>query len=266
MDLIRNNYRLYLREHFQKIGIALSELQVDQFLLYYELLIEKNKVMNLTAITKFEDVVQKHFIDSVLILYPYDCFLSECFCTVHLDDTEMMDDRKKNHTCHSLIDVGTGAGFPGIPLKILCPDFEILLLDSLNKRVLFLEEVISKLKLERITAIHARAEEAARDLRYREQFDFCVSRAVANLSSLSEYCLPFVKREGYFISYKSAAVDQECLDAKKAIFLLGGKMMEIRKVSIPDTDIERSFIYIKKERGTSIKYPRKAGIPSKSPL
>lgn len=240
--MIREDYRVYLQEQFKKAGFVLSEIQTDQFLLYYELLIEKNKVMNLTAITEFEDVIQKHFIDSALLLSVSD------IC------------------CQSVIDVGTGAGFPGIPLKILCPDMHVLLLDSLNKRVLFLNDLILRLKLQNITAIHARAEEAARDPKYREKYDLCVSRAVVHLSSLNEYCLPFVKRGGCFVSYKSASVEQECVDAKKAIYLLGGKLDEIKKVTIPDTEIERSLIFISKERGTSAKYPRKAGIPAKNPL
>jgi len=242
MNLKQDDYKLFLQEQFKKIGISLSELQVFQFLSYYELLIEKNKVMNLTAITEFEDVVQKHFIDSALLL------------------------SEETQSFHTVIDVGTGAGFPGIPLNILRPDLEVLLLDSLNKRVLFLKDVIKQLNLQNVTAIHARAEEAACDSKYREKFDFCVSRAVANLSSLSEYCLPFVKRGGYFVSYKSSSVEQECSDAKKAIYLLGGTMQDIRKVSIPDKDIERSLVFIKKERGTPAKYPRKAGIPAKNPL
>ncbi|MCD8337778.1 MAG: 16S rRNA (guanine(527)-N(7))-methyltransferase RsmG [Lachnospiraceae bacterium] len=256
MDTKRNDDKVYLQEQFEKIGIFLSELQTDQFLLYYHLLIEKNKVMNLTAITEFKDVVQKHFIDSALLLTASEC-KDENKCEYWSGD---------HQDSFTVIDVGTGAGFPGIPLKILCPEFEVLLLDSLNKRVLFLDDVISQLQLQNITAVHARAEEAAHDSRYRERFDLCVSRAVANLSSLAEYCLPFVKRGGCFVSYKSSSVEQECSDAKKAIFLLGGKTAEIKKISIPDTDIERSLIFINKEKGTSSKYPRKAGIPAKNPL
>ncbi|MCC8137959.1 MAG: 16S rRNA (guanine(527)-N(7))-methyltransferase RsmG [Clostridiales bacterium] len=232
----------YLRESFDKIGIQLSELQADQFFTYYELLIEKNRVMNLTAITDYEDVVQKHFVDSVL---PW---------------------KNMDPLSGRLIDVGTGAGFPGIPLKIVFPNLKVVLLDSLNKRVCFLKDTINILKLSDIIAIHGRAEDAASDPAYREGFDYCVSRAVANLASLSEYCLPFVRRGGMFIAYKSADIEQECLEAKKAVFLLGGVTESVCKTSIPDTDIERSFVMIRKERGTPVRYPRKAGVPTRSPL
>jgi 16S rRNA (guanine527-N7)-methyltransferase len=165
-----------------------------------------------------------------------------------------------------LIDIGTGAGFPGIPLKIAFPHLNIVLLDSLNKRILFLQEVIEKLQLEHITAIHGRAEDAAKNKEYREQFDLCVSRAVANLSSLSEYCLPFVKKAGLFISYKSTHIDDEIQGAKKALYLLGGKFKDKQEFMLPDSDIGRSFLVIEKEKTTPSKYPRKAGLPSKEPL
>jgi 16S rRNA (guanine527-N7)-methyltransferase len=166
----------------------------------------------------------------------------------------------------SLIDVGTGAGFPGIPLKIAFPHLNIVLLDSLNKRILFLQEIIEQLQLEHITAIHGRAEDAARKEDYREQFDLCVSRAVANLSSLSEYCLPFVKKGGLFISYKSTHIEDEIQGAKKACYLLGGKFKEKQEFMLPDSEIGRSFLLIEKEKTTPSKYPRKAGLPSKEPL
>lgn len=232
-----------LIEEFQKSGIELNEKQIEQFMDYYELLIEKNKVMNLTAITDFKEVVQKHFVDSVSL-----------FRAVDLKQYE------------TLLDLGTGAGFPGMPLKIMYPDLEITLMDSLNKRIQFLNECIAELGLQKITAVHGRAEEAARKKEYREHFDLCVSRAVANLSSLSEYCLPFVKKNGAFISYKSKDVDMEIQNAKSALFLLGGSFEQKIEFDLPGTDIGRSFIIIKKVKNTPAKYPRKAGTPVKEPL
>ncbi len=235
--------KVILKNSFEKIDIHLNETQIEKFLIYYEYLIEKNKVMNLTAITEYEEVVLKHFTDSVSLV-------------------KAVDLQKVN----TFIDVGTGAGFPGIPLKIVFPHLKGVLLDSLNKRILFLNEIIDKLRFENIEAIHARAEDAARKKEYREQFDLCVSRAVANLSSLSEYCLPFVKKDGYFISYKSTNIDIEIEASKKALYLLGGKYEDKKSFLLPDSDIGRSLIIIKKERGTPSKYPRKAGLPAKEPL
>ena len=232
-----------LKEGCEKLGIQLNDRQVEQFLIYYEFLVEKNKVMNLTGITDYREVVQKHFVDSLSLVYAADIMKLE-----------------------SMIDVGTGAGFPGVPLKIAFPHLKIVLLDSLNKRILFLNELIDKLRLENITAIHGRAEDAARKKEYRESFDICVSRAVANLSSLSEYCIPFVKKNGFFISYKSTNIDNEIRDAKKALFLLGGKCVDKKEFYLPDSDIGRSLIVIRKEKATPSKYPRKAGLPSKEPL
>lgn len=227
----------------QQLHIALSEKQMEQFLQYYELLVEKNKVMNLTAITEFDEVVEKHFLDSVSL-------------------TKQMD----LHQPLKVLDLGTGAGFPGIPLKIVFPELEITLMDSLNKRVLFLQDVISSLQLENIEAVHGRAEEAARNKKYRESFDLCVSRAVANISTLSEYCLPFVKIGGSFISYKSSTIEDELEDGKKGIAILGGKVKDVYKFTLPDSELQRSFVIIEKEKKTPKAYPRKAGTPSKEPL
>ena len=196
---------------------------MEQFLQYYEMLVEKNKVMNLTAITEFDEVVEKHFLDSVSL-------------------TKQMD----LHQPLKVLDLGTGAGFPGIPLKIVFPELEITLMDSLNKRVLFLQDVISSLQLQDIEAVHGRAEEAARNKKYREGFDLCVSRAVANISTLSEYCLPFVKIGGSFISYKSSTIEDELEDGKKGIAILGGKVKDVYKFTLPDSELQRSFVVIQK--------------------
>ena len=227
----------------EALGISLSEKQLDQFLTYYHMLIEKNKVMNLTAITEFEEVLQKHFLDSLSVVKAYELSGRE-----------------------SMIDIGTGAGFPGIPLKIAFPEMKIILLDSLNKRLVFLNEVIEELGLENIETIHGRAEDFGKDQKYREQFDLCLSRAVANLSTLSELCLPFVKRGGYFISYKSGQVDEEVQDAKRAIQLLGGKNTRLEKFALPNSDISRSFVVISKAISTPDNFPRKPGIPAKKPI
>lgn len=224
-------------------NITLSDKQIEQFLLYYERLIEKNKVMNLTAITEYEEVIHKHFLDSLsLVLAPV--FKGE----------------------GSLIDVGTGAGFPGIPLKIAFPELKVVLLDSLNKRVNFLNEVIDELGLTDIEAIHGRAEDTGRNPQYREKFDFCVSRAVANFATLSEYTMPFVKPGGYFIPYKSGKAEEEIKESGNAVKLLSGKIEDKISFVIPDTDMERTLILIQKTAPIHKKYPRKAGTPQKEPL
>ena len=232
-----------IKEAFNQIDISLSEEQAQQFDTYFKMLIQKNEVMNLTAITEFEEVLSKHFLDSLMMK-------NLCIPTEG----------------ESLIDIGTGAGFPGIPLKIVFPQLKVVLLDSLNKRVQFLNEVITELGLENITAIHGRAEDIAKKTEYREQFDYCVSRAVANLASLSEYCLPFVKIGGSFIPYKSGKIEDEMKDAKKAVFVLGGSLMEKKELLLPNSDIYRCLLNIKKERVTPKKYPRKAGMPTKEPI
>ena len=230
-----------LTDELEKLSVTLSEKQLEQFEKYYEMLIEKNKIMNLTAITEFDEVLEKHFLDSVSLI------------------------RVKNlHQPITVLDLGTGAGFPGIPLKIVFPELKVTLADSLNKRVLFLQEVIDELQLENIKAIHGRAEDLARDKNYREQYDLVVSRAVANLSTLSEYCLPFVKIGGEFISYKSGNCEEEVAAAKSAVFLLGGKVKDTMKFELGESG--RSFITIDKVKGTPKTYPRKAGTPSKKTL
>lgn len=227
----------------EKLNIHLNEKQVYQFIKYYEMLIETNKVMNLTAITDFDEVIDKHFVDSLALIQAIDL------------NKEL-----------KVIDIGTGAGFPGIPLKIAFPELDILLLDSLNKRIHFLDQVISELGLENIQTIHGRAEDFGKNPLYREKFDLCVSRAVANLSTLSEYCVPFVQVDGYFISYKSGKVQEELDASRHAVDILGGKVEKCLNYALADTDMERSLVVIHKLKPTKKAYPRKAGKPSKEPL
>lgn len=234
-----------MREELSEFSIELSELQLHQFYQYFKLLIEWNKVMNLTTITEVEDVVTKHFVDSLSLV-------------------KVLPDLKSEQV--QILDMGTGAGFPGIPLKIVFPELEITLLDSLNKRINFLNEVIEQLGLKKIKAVHGRAEDYGRDREYREKYDYCVSRAVANLSTLSEYCMPYVKIGGAFIPYKSGKIEEELNQAKGAVKLLGGKIEEVITFMLPKTDVERSFVVVRKKEGTSKKYPRKAGLPGKEPL
>ncbi len=239
---MRAHQELFLQK-LKEIDIVLNEYQVEQFMKYYDMLIEKNKVMNLTAITDPEEVIDKHFIDSLAI---------------HKFINWKTDGR--------VIDIGTGAGFPGIPLKIAFPDISIVLLDSLNKRIKFLNEVVDELGLENIECIHGRSEDIARKIEYREKFDYCVSRAVANLSSLSELCIPFVKVGGYFVSYKAGNSKEEIENAQNAVNKLGGKVEKLTEFSLPGTELDRVFVEIRKVKTTSNKYPRKAGTPTKEPL
>lgn len=232
-----------LTEKVKELSIVLNDKQIQQFEQYYNILVEWNKVMNLTAITEYEEVVEKHFLDSLTIVY-----------AINMEKIE------------TLIDVGTGAGFPGIPLKIAFPYLKVTLLDSLNKRIKFLNEVIDLLELNDIKAIHGRAEDYAKQAEYREQYDICVSRAVANLATLSEYCLPYVKMDGLFVPYKSGEIDEELKSSEKAVSILGGKVEEVVKFQLPGTDIGRSFVKIHKIKETKKKYPRKAGMPTKEPL
>ncbi|MBR2409680.1 MAG: 16S rRNA (guanine(527)-N(7))-methyltransferase RsmG [Lachnospiraceae bacterium] len=227
----------------EKIGIVLSEKQQQQFEAYYDYLVTQNEVMNLTAITEYEEVLTKHFLDSL--------FLAQTMREI---------------AGKKVLDLGTGAGFPGIPLKIAFPDTEFVLMDSLNKRILFLNRVIDLLNLQGITAVHGRAEEAGRTATYREQFDLCVSRAVARLASLSEFCIPFVKPGGYFISYKAGDCKEECAEAGNAIKLLGGKLVSAQESYLPGTEIARTFVVVQKEKHTPEKYPRGQGKPLKQPL
>lgn len=235
----------YQLDKFEKgladLGISLNEIQIKQFLDYYELLVETNKVMNLTAITEFDEVIEKHFLDSLSLCRIYDL------------NREIR-----------VLDLGTGAGFPGVPLKIAFPQIRLVLADSLNKRIKFLENVVGELSLQNVSCVHGRAEEMGRNKEYREQFDLCVSRAVANLSSLSEYCIPFVKEGGAFISYKSGEIEEEADAAKKAISVLGGELREIYKFDLYEQ--KRSFVIIDKKKKTPKAYPRKAGTPTKEPL
>jgi len=230
-----------LKEGFEKIGISLNDLQIKQFENYYNLLCEWNEKINLTAITQKEDVYLKHFIDSGI-----------CLCHKNVSG--------------KVIDVGTGAGFPGMVLKILNPEIKLTLLDSLNKRIDFLKCLANTLGFNDIEFIHSRAEDGGRDKKLREQFDFAVARAVANLSTLSEYCLPFVKVDGMFLSMKGPDANEEVKAAENAVNKLGGQVVEHIVYNLPDSDINHSVITIKKLRQTPAIYPRKAGKPSKEPL
>lgn len=232
-----------LERKLEELKIQIDSGQKEQFDTFYSMLVEWNKVMNLTGITEYEEVVLKHFVDSLSIVNILDL-----------------------NKVHTVIDIGTGAGFPGIPLKIAFPHLKVTLLDSLNKRIKFLNAVIEELRLENIHTIHGRAEDYARQADYREKYDLCVSRAVANLATLSEYCLPYIRVGGIFISYKSGDVDEELDHSKKAIGILGGKMEDVVKFQLPGSDIGRSLVEISKIKEIGKKYPRKAGLPAKEPL
>ena len=230
-----------LLEKASTMGVRFSVEQMDKFYKYMNLLIEWNEKMNLTAIIEPNEIILKHFIDSITIL----------------------KDIKDGLT---IVDVGTGAGFPGIPLSIMNPTLKITLVDSLNKRLIFLQEVINELDLKNVELVHARAEEFGRNKKYREKFDVATSRAVANLSTLSEYLLPLVKINGKAISMKAGNASQEIEDAKKAIKTLGGNINNIEEFNLPQSDIGRTIIIIDKIKETPGKYPRKPGTPSKEPI
>ena len=232
----------YLSECLSKIDMKITDHQLEQFEIYYHSLMEKNKVMNLTAITNMEEVVKKHFVDSIIILK-----------YISIDGL-------------SVIDVGTGAGFPGIPLAIMCPNTNFMLLDSLNKRLLFIEETIQNCRLSNVSTLHSRAEDGGRNSELREKYDLCVSRAVANLAVLLEYCSPFVKPGGQFISYKSGDINEELELSKKAQKELFCKLNQLIRFDLLEEEVSRSFIVFDKVGKLSKKYPRQAGKVKKDPL
>ena len=230
-----------MQEKSSELDINFSVEQLEKFYRYMELLIEWNEKMNLTAIIEPNEIILKHFVDSLTII-------------------------KYLKNVKTLVDVGTGAGFPGIPVAIMMSNLEITLVDSLNKRLIFLEEVIKELKLTNVKLVHSRAEEFGQNKMYREKFDIATSRAVANLSTLSEYLIPLVKINGNIISMKAAQAEEEIEQAKNAIKELGGKINKIKEFNLPQSDIGRTIILISKEKQTPAKYPRKAGTPNKEPI
>ena len=230
-----------LEEKLKLIDINISETEIENFKIYMKLLLEWNEKINLTAITNEDDIILKHFVDSLTI-------------KKYISENE------------KIIDIGTGAGFPGIPLAIMNKNNEITLMDSLNKRIVFLNDVINKLKLTNVKAIHSRAEELAKNKTYREKYDIAVSRAVANLSTLVEYMLPFVSVGEKCICMKGPNIEEELKNAKNAIKELGGEIIKIENFKLPESDNERNIVIIKKIKETSSKYPRKSGTPSKEPI
>ncbi|PWM79819.1 MAG: 16S rRNA (guanine(527)-N(7))-methyltransferase RsmG [Phascolarctobacterium sp.] len=236
-----NEFQKILAESAAQAGFELSALQLEQFEKYYEMLVETNKVMNLTALTEPQDVAVKHFVDSLMAYADY--FPGKV-----------------------LADVGTGAGFPGIPLKIYCTSLKVVLIDSLAKRLNFLQRVIAELGLKDIECVHLRAEDAGKNPAHREKYDIVTARAVARLSVLSEYCLPLVKVGGVFVALKGAKYQEEIAAAGKALSVLGGKLIEAKKVELPGLNDGRAVVTIKKVKASPKAYPRKAGLPDKNPL
>lgn len=236
-------------EELANYGFKLSSKQKEQFATYYNKLIEFNKKVNLTRITDKNEVYLKHFFDSITPLLEFsDLFKGE----------------------KSLCDVGAGAGFPSLPIKILCPDLSITIVDSLGKRLKFLDELVSDLSLDKVTLVHSRAEDAGQNKNLREKFDLVTGRAVARMSVLSEYCLPLAKVDGYLVGYlvalKGPKAQDELAEAKNAIEVLGGSVKEVKELTLPDTDDERTLIVVKKVKATPKKYPRQAGTPNRKPL
>ena len=239
--MVEEVFNQKMKEYAKEIGILLEEEQLHQFYIYMQLLLEWNKKINLTAIVEPEEIILKHFIDSITIA-------------------------KEIEKNAKLIDVGTGAGFPGIPLKIIRKDLKITLLDSLNKRVCFLKKVVEELKLLKIETVHSRIEEFGKNKIYREKFDYATSRAVANLSTLSEYLIPMVKLNGCCVCMKGPNIEDELQQSKKAVLLLGGEIEKIEKFQLPKSNIERNVIIIRKVKNTPLKYPRKPGMATKEPI
>lgn len=232
-----------LQEGSTQLGAHIEENQIQQLLNYKDILLEWNQKMNLTAIEEEKEVIIKHFLDSISCV--------------------KINQLKGNG---KIIDVGTGAGFPGIPLKVIFPQLKLTLLDSLNKRINFLKEVCLQLQLEEVEFIHGRAEDFGQNKQHREAYDYAVARAVAPLNILVEYCLPFVKVGGYFICQKGKALHEELQEAEKAIKILGGKVADKQDITLPFSDITHSILLIEKTKQTSTKYPRKAGMPTKNPI
>lgn len=232
-----------IKTECENIGLEINEEKYNKFIQYKDLMKEWNEKINLTAITDDREIIIKHFVDSIKALQ-----------------------FKNLNGSVKIIDVGTGAGLPGIPIKIMNDNAEVLLLDSLQKRINFLNEVIEKLELEGIKTIHGRAEDLGTNLSYREKFDVAISRAVANMAVLAEFCLPFVKKNGYFIALKGPAVQEELNEAKKAISILGGKIEEVVQIDFKDSDLKHNLVIIKKIKGTPKQYPRRAGTANKKPI
>ena len=232
-----------LKNALEQLNISYTEKMIEQFSVYMEEILDWNEKINLTAITDKDEFVEKHFIDSVLAANAAEVQCAE-----------------------KVIDVGTGAGFPGIPLAIIFPEKKFVLMDSLNKRLKVIDDVCAKAGIMNVETVHGRAEELSRNKVHREKYDLCVSRAVANMSTLSEYCLPFISQGGYFLAYKGPDSDEEINASKNAIKILGGKIKDIREAALADFGLAHRIVYVEKIKETPAKYPRKAGVPSKEPL